>query len=1220
MNLPFFRPQEVHAKALILVGYRLYPYTRVELHPRLTLLSGGNGVGKTTLLDALQTVILADQRYLHLNVASGQNDRDLGGQLQNRIGWALVHIGGHSKIQAVGVLLARRAAAEYVDLKPFALLGIPPEENLFLNRDKGEVASDLRALNQSIKRFSSGARVKEFGSINDYHRFLYEEGLLPLDLSRGGRRQFSLLWRQATQPHLGELNNFLQQTLCHEPEKRLTFQDVEKLMQERLHTERQLNQLWQLKELSGELQGKARDLDYHRRRYLSVQLGLSQRREESLLKDIEEGEKRFQQLDERIAALNQELDGVRVRLDALGKERDRYLREQGEWSRKYKHYQEYTENREIREEIQKELAAAAEGILPLEEKIREVREKAQKIRGEMLLLSNELARLKSGEENLEGQVRKWLEFKKDLERAGILLQREIRSLSDLESAWAEINEARRKVQEVKPLRQLLGQWQSRARAHNVARELAGKMIDLWPDFFNGRTPDRALLDRALTELRNLEKDVAVQRQELSASKGPLEALIDELSRGRMPLPASAGELVEKGLACPFARHFDHLGLDEARHCQETMGPLARAIEPVSLLPAGSPQKQKPMEEKRAETEETKPSLAGLACGKEPFWLILSPDVWKDFRVLERTEQGTIAGLGGIAWYTPHGPVWIGAEARREQIQRAQESILEVEGKIKQLAFQEDLISRRRRAIQDFLPKLDALADVEAPLRAEELNQTLAQLEKTAPGVEKLYPILQRIFQRSELFHFVHAPEEMEKLKKQLQEIHARYRQMDDEVKGFNNEDAKCSRGLASLKGRLQALTRDLDRAQTICSRLEEEEPREVLEGRVDFGRAEELAKRIKELDEERIRAQNELFLGERKNGELRNRYRTQSEALVKARRDLDYARKDHQRALELWARYYPEEEAVYIFGARPDERERHKAVWDNLVQVLRSRIAEVSRKYEFHLPQEDQPDRLIPQLLQLLLPSGVALDQLEAQYGRLQHELQQIEYKIKSRVEEVRSNVEMEIRYLRTQLVKVNRILSSLRFGQIKKISLELEELPAYHALQKLESLLRLISRGESITLKEFVDKLRAFIKKESNTTLTEEQIADYRSYIRIRRIVLDANDRARESGLSSGEALGVNLALCLAILFFMGREQGNHSERGMLLLALDEAERLDARALETIRSLLDEVRCQLTVAMPRPVDIPDSICHLLTPLSEGVTHVHLYRKEDGAGDTLAGP
>jgi chromosome partition protein MukB len=199
-------------------------------------------------------------------------------------------------------------------------------------------------------------------------------------------------------------------------------------------------------------------------------------------------------------------------------------------------------------------------------------------------------------------------------------------------------------------------------------------------------------------------------------------------------------------------------------------------------------------------------------------------------------------------------------------------------------------------------------------------------------------------------------------------------------------------------------------------------------------------------------------------------------------------------------------------------------------------------------------------------------------------------------------------------MARVNRILSALSFGQIKKIYLEVEELPAFQALKKLESFLRVIRRDEVITLREFVEKLRAFILRESNTTLTEEQIADYRSYIRIRRVIVDKENRVREGGLSSGETLGVNLALCLSILFFLGREQGTNSDSGMLMLALDEAERLDVRALATIRDLLDEVRCQLMVAMPRPVDIADSICHLLTPLSQGVTHVHLYHR-GGNGD-----
>jgi chromosome partition protein MukB len=486
------------------------------------------------------------------------------------------------------------------------------------------------------------------------------------------------------------------------------------------------------------------------------------------------------------------------------------------------------------------------------------------------------------------------------------------------------------------------------------------------------------------------------------------------------------------------------------------------------------------------------------------------------------------------------------------------------------------------------------------------------MEREVPRIERIYPMLQKLFQKSELFSFVEVSAEMDALKADIAARDERHRQLEESHKLIRNEHASWATELASMQSKIHTLERDRDRVQTICTRLEEEEPPEVLQGLVDFGRAEELAKRVEELDAEKERAQSSLSLGERKNGELRNRYQVQGETLAKLGQELLRARSEHEKALHQWKEIYPHDEPRYVSGSHPNEREQHKAAWDARAQALAARLAEVSARYEIRLPEGGQADHAVDQILQLLLPPGVELSQLEDLYSRLQHELQQIEHKIQSHVEEVRANVETEIRRLKMHLVRVNRILATLRFGQIKEIRLELEELPAYQALKKLESVLRMITRTESISLREFVQKLREFILKESNTTLSEEQIADYRSYIRIRRVIVDREDRVRDSGLSSGETLGVNLALCLAVLFFIGREQGGGTEGGMLLLALDEAERLDAKALETIRDLLDEVRCQLTVAMPRPVDIPDSVCHLLTPLSQGVTHIHLYHRGVG--------
>jgi DNA repair exonuclease SbcCD ATPase subunit len=1230
MTHPFLRPREVHTEALILVGYRLYPCARIELHPRLTLLAGGNGAGKTTILDALQTVLIADQRYLHLNVAAGQNDRDMSGQLQGRTAWAALQLDGHEKVTAIGVHLACRAASEYVDLKPFALMSISPEQGLFLSPEQSEVTRDLKALALKASLQSSGGRVKEFASINDYHRFLYDEGILPLDLSRGGKRQFSLLWRQATQPHLGELNLFLQKTLCHEPEKRLTFDDVERLMRERLHTERQLNRLGELKALNAALCEKAAQVDHHRRLTLAISLGQLKQREEAIERDIHESEGDFRQLDEQIRALKEELEKQRRDLSELGKKRDGYLREQGEWGRRHKHHLEYVAHRGLEQGLQEEISWLREDTVPIESRTQEIRGRIEKTRSDIQALSNDLARQKEKEGGLERQARKWIELRKDLDRASAALGKEIQSIGDLEEAWARVSDERRAVQELKPLRQLLAQWESRARAHDAALAMAKGLHNLWPDFFGQQQIDLTLLDAAQTELRGLEKHMTIKRDELSKERKANRRLVDELSKCRIPLPAAASDLVEQGLASPLVNRFDTLDLEAARDCQGKVGPLAQAIVPDAGL-------LRPL---RTESLNSEVSAAGkivefdadggnmarneasrlseLAQGDESFWLLLSPDAWKKFRVLARSRHGVIAHYGDIAWYSPRGPVWIGEEARRDQARKAQERLIEIEAECKELAAHEELISRRLQSIRSLLPKVEALSDGCAVDSAAELREKVREMERIAPGIEKLFPLIQRLFQRSELFDFVEAPEQMEALKLEIEAKRKLIGELEESCKYLRKEESECVKETASLQSKLHALDSDRNRVQTICSRLEEEEPLEVLLGNVDFGRAEELAIRIEDLDKEKEKIESSLFQGERKNGELRNRYKVVSETLARLNQDRSRARTEHERALQRWKKYYPEEVPHDATVFDPNERERHKALWDNLAQELSAMLAEAGGKYEFQLPQEEQPDSMVGHLIALLLPPGVQLDQLESQYSRLQHELQQIEHKIKSHVEEVRSNVEMEVRRMRMRLIKVNRILSTLSFGQIRKIYLEMEELPAYQTLQKLESVLRMTARAESISLKEFVQKLREFILRESNTTLSEEQIADYRSYIRIKRIIVDRDERARDSGLSSGETLGVNLALCLAVLFFLGSEQGADGNRGTLLLALDEAERLDAKALETIRDLLDTVRCQLTVAMPRPVDIPDSICHLLTPLGQGVTHVHLYhRGGNGATDIL---
>jgi chromosome partition protein MukB len=179
--------------------------------------------------------------------------------------------------------------------------------------------------------------------------------------------------------------------------------------------------------------------------------------------------------------------------------------------------------------------------------------------------------------------------------------------------------------------------------------------------------------------------------------------------------------------------------------------------------------------------------------------------------------------------------------------------------------------------------------------------------------------------------------------------------------------------------------------------------------------------------------------------------------------------------------------------------------------------------------------------------------------------------------------------------------------------------MPAYEGLKNLRGArLTLFQLGQEVSLQDFIEQIRQTISRYGRgAILNDDQILDYRSYIRLSWVIEDEDGNLRSSGFSGGEGLGVNLAICLSLLFYFGQDQGVSGGQGVLIMALDEAERLDDKALSTIRRLLEQVHCQLLVALPRTIQVPSSICHMLTPLPQGVTHISVYhgRQAQSSGE-----
>ncbi len=1186
----FSRPRRISSDSLLLVGYRLFPLTSVTLHPRLTVIAGGNGVGKTTLLDALQIILIADQRLLRLNVASGQDDRDIGGQMMGSVAWLVLSIQGHSSIDAMGVHLERKVSREQVEISPFILRGIRPEKDLFLDRNSGEVTQDLTSLGRRVTLKSLTASLKPFDSVSEYHNHLFDEGLLSMDLGRENRRRFAHLWKHATHPHSGELSGFLQSLLCHQPSRRVSLQDVEGLMQQRIRVESTLGQLTKIRELNALLTGLAGEMDAHRRAFLSGDLWERRESEENTARAAEKERTALQSIKERAAATAEEILKRQDHVTELGRKRDQYLKDQGDLDRKLRHFRTYQEKQRLIQETLASLVEPKKDSERLEERLRELTAEGEKLQEESARLLEEQAGLKAAEPSLREKATKWNELQIALGRAGQEAGCALATHADVQSKMKVVSEERLQLANLASLRIELAQCRARARAHDEAVQLHGRMVALWCEAFEGKPPLEADLIGALDELEARKAELAVMLKASDAEALQLQELISELSRRGIDLPAVAGKLVAEELAKPLSAQYEDLDEAEAKCVQERIGPFLRAVQPDSLE-----------------------DLTPLARGDEPYLLMLADDGGL-MKTIVQSEEGTIAGSGALAWYTPHGPALLGAKAREARIEDAQQRLSRITTAIETARKEMGTLSLRSRSIRDFLPKLHAFSDRDAQREAAEIAERVMDLEARKPRIERLYRLLDEIVGMKDRFGYTRASAELEKLQESMKRVTERLDAL-TEARIRNTEARKeTAIGLENLKDKISRAELVIETSRVVCEELEAEEPEEVLQGRVDFGRAEELKQRIDEMDAELSKERSTLSRLERRKGREENEIEHKRESLFRLERALETVRSEHTIARSRWVEIYPDEEVQYRSGA--GDLGQFRMLWSKREDDLKQRLRETA---DLHgLSFEDQrPERDALSFLERVLP-GVDLDELEKQCVKLGRELQQVEQKIRSRVEDFRSHIESEIRHLNGHLTRANQILSTLSFGRIGRIVLDLERLPCYHALRALQSeQLNLFAPGSTIGLREFVKQIRDYIYKESKVELTEESLTDYRSYVRIVRKVYDEEGSYREGGFSTGENLGLNLALCLTILYlFRIQENGKVAAPGMLLLAMDEAERLDAKALETVSLLLDKVGCQLVIASPRPVKVAESICHICSPLPQGVTSVALYCT--GAAESVA--
>ncbi|MFP4035180.1 MAG: SbcC/MukB-like Walker B domain-containing protein [Desulfovermiculus sp.] len=1180
-----FVPDDTVATGLLLVGYKLFPAAHIALHPRMTVLSGNNAVGKTTILDAVQTILICHQQYINLNVATGQYDRTLSGQLSGRVGWAVLTVSGHDEITALGVRLHAKATTESLELGPFIMTHVPADLDLFMDRENSLITPDFQTLKRNILHRDIQGQANDFSSVDEYHRFLFAQGLLPVSMDRQGKKKFAALWSQVTRPKLDRLGAFLMEMLCPDPAQGVKFADVERLMRDRRKLTEQLKALDRFRSVRQELEEKRSRVDSRRRLYLSTELGRMQAVIRSCREKLERERQREARTSREMQELEERLRQSKERKSELSQERDKYVSRQDELSRQQKHHQEYVQALQREKTLQEQVADMSSRLEQMEEEGESLASKREDLKARSYRLEVQTAEIAERLKYLRVDRDRYRELQKLLEQALEIAGRTLTSWVDVQQAWSQAQKDKARLDSLPELKKRCAELKQRADSHQKAQGLARELAPEIPEGNDAAQMGRQAFEDLVDSWDKEDFDAPIAR--VSDSLEKLQRQIADLEQGRPSLPPAVAREVEAGRLSLVASRYEHLDLEQAARVQARLGPFARGV----LI-------EDPIE------------ITGQDLGQEEFLLLAKDGDPENFSSIQ-AGMGHISGQGGLYWYAPKSHVWLGARARASELKRLGREKDQVQAELDRLENERRRNRERIKTGRKLLGMWQALEDSSCIAEHIRLKEEITELERQSPAILKQYRYVQDLYARKDHFALQDAPKQCTQCEKELKSLESERKQLDQDLAGVDKELARVRTELKDLQVEYSRADKELDRTVSRLQSLRNEEPMDVLEGRIDFSKAQDIQDKITSLDSELKKLEEtiyNLYTESARKGELFQRI---GDEIQRLNEQEEQAKKTELEFVEAWKQYYPGQDPEYRAGEHSLENvSRLRAQWEAAAEDLNNSVGRIVQENSLHLPPDSPAEARVDMILENIIPSFLELDKVEDQFQRLQRELGEIEARIKTYVQDIRQKVDQEISKLKRRLDKVNTILADIRFGRIRQVRIELKYLAQYENLKKLKGeVLSLMDFGSQTTLREFVQTLVKSIFRQGRGDVSEEQIADYRTYIDLGWSITDQDGESRQKGFSGGETLGINLAICLALLFHWGGEAGQAQARGLLIMALDEAERLDEQAVYTVRELLDRSGSQLLVALPRTIEVPDTICHLLTPLKQGVTHVSIYHK-----------
>lgn len=228
-------------------------------------------------------------------------------------------------------------------------------------------------------------------------------------------------------------------------------------------------------------------------------------------------------------------------------------------------------------------------------------------------------------------------------------------------------------------------------------------------------------------------------------------------------------------------------------------------------------------------------------------------------------------------------------------------------------------------------------------------------------------------------------------------------------------------------------------------------------------------------------------------------------------------------------------------------------------------------------------EQRIPRTLASADDPQVALAQMTEKMGELKRTLEAQEQDMRNRSSGLADGISVRQRSAKSLVNRLNKQLEHVSFGSIRGLSIKatpLEDMDKMLACLKRDKQLSMFDSG--LPLEETLAHL---YKRETGGTIQGARLLDYRNYLRLHLEVQRLNGKWEATdNLSTGEAIGVGAAVLIMILRTWNEEANRISGSAgfaMQQILLDEANRLDQAALDTLTEFCQRMDVQALVAAP---------------------------------------